>query len=73
MSCVSGQVASVEGDPHESDGPAEAKSSLGEVPRPGACPPDHILAPFPEINVPVSVPIRTWSSFQGVGRPGQWE
>ncbi|XP_025840477.2 coiled-coil domain-containing protein 154 [Vulpes vulpes] len=59
LSCVSGQVASVEGGPHEPGGPAEAL-------RLGACPPVHSLAPFSEINVPALVPVRVPSSHPGL-------
>ena len=62
LSCVSGQVASVEGGPHEPGGPAEAEHVLEEALRLGACPPAHSLAPFSEINVSALVPVRVPSS-----------
>lgn len=50
MSRVSGQVAAVEGGPHEPGGPAEAKRVPGKVLLPRAYVPAHVRAPFPEIN-----------------------
>lgn len=69
---VSGQVAAVEGGPHEPGGPAEAKNSLGEVPWPGACPPVHILPPLSEINMPAPVSVRVQTPSRGSGGPGDW-
>lgn len=66
LSCVSGQVASVEGGPHEPGGPAEAEHVLEEALRLGACPPAHSLAPFSEINVSALVPVRVPSSHPGL-------
>ncbi|OBS76445.1 hypothetical protein A6R68_17105, partial [Neotoma lepida] len=52
MSCVSGQVASVEDNPLELGGPAKARNNLSDDPL-EACTRDHVSDPVPEIKMPV--------------------
>lgn len=56
MSCVSGQVASVEDSPPELGGPAKTRSNLSDDPL-EACTQDHVSDPAPEIKSPVLVPV----------------
>lgn len=70
LSHVSGQVAAVEGGPHEPGRQVEATDSLGEVPWPGACPPAPRLAPFPEINMPLLYLSGPGIPSRGSGGPG---
>lgn len=71
VSCVSGQVAAVEGGPHEAGGLAEAKGGLGEAPRLEACPLALVPAPFPEINMPAPRLSEAGVPSRGSGGPGQ--
>ncbi|XP_037057373.1 coiled-coil domain-containing protein 154 isoform X5 [Peromyscus leucopus] len=56
MSCVSGQVASVEDSPLELGGPSKTRSNLSDDPL-EACTQDHVSDPVPEIKTPVLVPV----------------
>lgn len=70
LSHVSGQVAAVEGSPHEPGRQVEATNSLGEAPWPEACPPAPRLAPFPEINMPLLYLSEPGIPSRGSGDPG---
>lgn len=50
MSCVSGQVASVEDSPLELGGPSKARSNLGDDPL-EACSPDHVSDPVYSLHL----------------------